>query len=128
MHAFRVGRDRRISGHRADDDDGAGALPGRFAIQSQGVTPMRTTLTWVIGKRGLLGSHLTRALAAQLPNADTWNGPGWTFTWQNRQALSDQLAGAVASFARAVRESYDNWIVLWAAGSGVVGTSREALE
>jgi UDP-glucose 4-epimerase len=89
---------------------------------------MKPTLVWVLGRSGLLGSHLARALAQGLPDADAWRGPGQPFRWTEPGLLASQLAWAVADFARAARAGYGSWLVAWAAGCGVIGSPAKALE
>jgi UDP-glucose 4-epimerase len=85
-------------------------------------------VAWILGSGGLLGSALIRALPSQLPGADTWQNPLAPFCWAKQDILFEQMAGAVRLFAEAVRAASAPWLVLWAAGAGVVGTPRQDLE
>jgi UDP-glucose 4-epimerase len=89
---------------------------------------MKPTLAWVIGKGGLLGSHLARALAQGQPGTACWEGPPSAFCWLEPAVLTVQLARAVAAFAGAARLRYRSWLVAWAAGSGVIGSPPRTLE
>jgi UDP-glucose 4-epimerase len=89
---------------------------------------MNKTLTWVIGKGGLLGSRLAKTIADRLMYVDVWENSDGKFAWRDCTVLPDQIRRAVAAFAREVRERNKKWMVLWAAGAGVVGTPSEVLE
>jgi UDP-glucose 4-epimerase len=86
---------------------------------------MSRTLTWVIGRGGLLGSHLVPALEAAIEGAVSWDSP--KFSWNDPPTLTEQIENAVAAFARAVGSANRRWMVLWAAGAGVVGSSTAML-
>jgi UDP-glucose 4-epimerase len=51
-----------------------------------------------------------------------------TFAWNDAPLVKLQLEEAVRLFAHAVTTGYQSWIIIWAAGCGVVGSSREALD
>jgi len=92
---------------------------------------MSKALAWVIGKGGLLGTHLTRRLAEPAARAkgELWPGPRDPFRWTDVRVLPDQLSGAVAAFADAVRRGeHEHWTLIWTAGCGVIGSPPEALE
>jgi len=89
---------------------------------------MRSALAWVLGKGGLLGSHLAQAIAAGLPDTDYWDCITPKFVWADAPLLHTQLREAVGAFAKTVLEGYRSWMVLWAAGAGVVGSTEPALE
>lgn len=86
---------------------------------------MRPTLVWIVGKGGLLGSHLHRVVD---DTADTraWQTPVAKFSWHEPAALAEQLRHSVQAFASAVHEAA-NWLICWTAGAGVVSTSEQAL-
>jgi UDP-glucose 4-epimerase len=88
---------------------------------------MSHTLTWVVGRGGLLGSHLVPALEAAIEGAVSWDNPAGKFSWNDPSALTEQIENAVAGFARAVGSGNRRWMVLWAAGAGVVGSSTATL-
>jgi UDP-glucose 4-epimerase len=89
---------------------------------------MRSALVWVVGRGGLLGSHLARAVPARLPAARCWDCVVPKFSWNDGPQLSYQLDEAVRAFAQAVRAGRLYWIVLWSAGPGSVGTTEPALQ
>lgn len=79
-----------------------------------------TTTTWTVGRGGLLGQHVERALAAfgepYLPaTAIRVDGPG----------ADDQLRAAGDELAR--RAAGGPWRIAWCAGAGVVGTAESSL-
>jgi UDP-glucose 4-epimerase len=88
---------------------------------------MSRVLAWIFGRGGLLGSHLLRAIARSMPDVQCWDCIVPSFAWSDRLLLDTQLERAVQSFAQAVRSAHRSWMVFWAAGSGVVGSSRDAL-
>jgi UDP-glucose 4-epimerase len=89
---------------------------------------MKPALAWVLGKGGLLGSHLARAVKAQLPHTDCWDCVVPQFCWRDSALLSAQFKQAVRAFATTVQRDYGSWMVLWAAGAGVVGSTEEVLQ
>lgn len=78
-------------------------------------------LTWVVGSGGLLGSHLVREHAARgLP---MWScGP---IPWSSEDA-PQILHDHARAFVRAAGAG--PWQVLWSAGAGVTGASKESLD
>jgi UDP-glucose 4-epimerase len=78
-------------------------------------------LTWVVGSGGLLGSHLVREHAARgLP---MWScGP---IAWSSEDA-PQILHDHARAFVRAAGAG--PWQVLWSAGAGVTGASKESLD
>jgi UDP-glucose 4-epimerase len=89
---------------------------------------MREKLLWVVGRGGHLGSHLSRALCRQLPNARLWECLPQHFSWSDPPLLAEELSHAVARFAAAVRDQADAWAVLWCAGTGVMSSAAAVLE
>jgi UDP-glucose 4-epimerase len=89
---------------------------------------MSETLVWVVGRGGLLGSHLPRALHRHVPKARLWQSAPPHFSWTDPTRLADELSHAVTTFAGAVREQGGAWALLWCAGKGVVNSSAAALE
>jgi UDP-glucose 4-epimerase len=84
-----------------------------------------TSLAWVLGEGGLLGSHVARAVrrgAGLVP----WT-PGAPLAWDDPHRLDEQLAAAARDFVAAVPGHEAGWIVFWCAGAGVVGTSADEL-
>jgi UDP-glucose 4-epimerase len=82
-----------------------------------------STLAWVVGRGGLLGSSVERALGA----AAVWH-PQRPFPWDNPEQLRASIAAAVRGFlSRLASEPHEGWCVYWCAGSGVVGTPADLL-
>jgi UDP-glucose 4-epimerase len=80
-------------------------------------------LTWVVGRGGLLGSSVERALGP-----DTWRASKG-LTWNQPEQLQRSLREAVWEFACAVAARPGApWTVCWCAGAGVVGTSQAQLQ
>jgi UDP-glucose 4-epimerase len=78
-------------------------------------------LAWVIGRGGLLGSHLERALGRA-----HWK-KARSFEWQ-KPTLRAQLDAALSDyFADARTSGSTGWRIFWAAGAGVVGSSAAEL-
>jgi UDP-glucose 4-epimerase len=76
------------------------------------------TLSWVIGRGGLLGSAVERALDTPM-----WH-PEYFFPWHDRSELREAIADAVQQFRlRLIYEKATSWDIYWCAGAGVVGTS-----
>jgi UDP-glucose 4-epimerase len=87
-----------------------------------------TTLTWVVGSGGLLGSHVARAVHSAAGLAP-WSPPPDPLPWEDRAQLEVRLGAAVRAFVAAAGEGpYPTWSVLWCAGAGVVGTSPTTLD
>ncbi|MBV9122537.1 MAG: NAD-dependent epimerase/dehydratase family protein [Planctomycetes bacterium] len=84
-------------------------------------------VAWVLGAGGLLGSHLRAALGRASPAVRLWTPQASSFSWKDPAALRGQLTAAVAEFARGVA-GHASWMILWAAGMGVTGTSEQALQ
>jgi UDP-glucose 4-epimerase len=86
-----------------------------------------TGLAWVVGRGGLLGSHVERAAAAV---ESPIFGLGLAlFPWRDPTLVNAALHEAARSFVRAVSDSgHDGWTVFWCAGAGVVGTKEAELE
>ena len=76
------------------------------------------TLSWVIGRGGLLGSAVESVI-----NTPLWR-PEHLFPWQDPGRLRDAIADAVRHFRnRIVEQESSSWNIYWCAGAGVVGTS-----
>ncbi len=84
-----------------------------------------STLAWVIGSGGLLGSHVTRALR-RAPRFTAWQPPGGALPWGEPQALDARLGEAVRGFTEAASH-HSSAALFWCAGAGVVGTSTAEL-
>jgi len=80
-------------------------------------------LAWVVGRGGLLGSHVAAALRKHASYDFFRRG---AFSWADSARLHDEMDGAVAGFAEEARD-HDGWVVFWCAGSGIVGASAASL-
>ncbi|WP_052462222.1 NAD-dependent epimerase/dehydratase family protein [Nigerium massiliense] len=82
---------------------------------------MTAPLTWVVGAGGLLGQHVVAALDGRAPRFAAPPIP-----WSEPERARAVLADAAASF---VGKAGDQpWQVIWCAGAGVTGTSKEDLD
>ena len=88
---------------------------------------MTGPLVWVLGRGGLLGSHLERLLPREMPGAVPWVPPGSGFSWDEPSRLATQIGEAAHSFGDAVRQRNSSWIAAWCAAVGGVGATPEAL-
>lgn len=77
-------------------------------------------LVWIIGAGGLFGSSLVRA------HGNARRFVGAPVPWQDVTAASAVLQADLERFAGLT--DGDDWAVVWAAGSGIVGTTRAALD
>lgn len=75
-------------------------------------------LCWVIGRGGLLGSAVDRACTDRFV--------GSRVPWGDAEAAGRVLAEDLGRFRAAAGDR--DWAVVWAAGSGVIGTSRQHLD
>lgn len=81
-----------------------------------------STLSWVVGRGGLLGSCVERRISS-----GAWH-PDQSFPWGNPEEFRRSVADAVRAFhARLVAGSWTTWAVYWCAGSGVIGTLKDRL-
>lgn len=81
------------------------------------------TLVWVIGRGGLLGSHV----AGLGSGFRRWAAPPEPILWKDPEAARTQLQRMASAFIGEASASSSSWAVLWCAGAGVVGTSQNAL-
>lgn len=88
---------------------------------------MNAASAWIIGRGGLLGSHVARALASEWPQVTEWRTALAGIAWDAPDQAQAQLHAAVATFGAHVRQSDTPWIILWCAGAGVIGTSAHRL-
>jgi UDP-glucose 4-epimerase len=85
-------------------------------------------LIWVVGRGGLLGSHLVRRISTERGEDFQRLANVETFDWHSQPTLSRQLDEWTANFVKtASTGGFASWTVLWAAGAGVVGTSPHDL-
>lgn len=80
-----------------------------------------TSLNWVIGAGGLLGSGVVRSLRAS--GESVFDGP--RIAWEGGNAASELAAGLTALTESAKN---DKWTVYWCAGAGVTGSNQQALQ
>lgn len=74
-------------------------------------------LTWIVGRGGLLGNALSRALEPTFI--------GHPVPWHNHDAAADVFDSDLERFIRTAGN--DDWSVVWAAGSGVIGSTAGQL-
>lgn len=74
-------------------------------------------LTWIVGRGGLLGSAVSRAVGPEFV--------GLRVPWENHDAAVEVLDSDLERFIR--EAGGDDWSIIWAAGSGVVGTTADKL-
>lgn len=84
-----------------------------------------THVAWVVGRGGMLGSRMARALAES--GCDVWHQSG-AFPWQEDARVVDQMAERTREFATSIRSTAaTRWTVVWAAGAGTVGSTPQSL-
>jgi UDP-glucose 4-epimerase len=74
-------------------------------------------LTWIVGRGGLLGSAVSRTMGPKFMEHPV--------PWGNHDAAVEVLDSDLERFTRAAHD--DDWSIIWAAGSGVVGTTADKL-
>lgn len=89
---------------------------------------MSRTLAWVLGGGGLLGSHLLAAIAAEGPDIIRWNPGPSGIPWGDPVGALESLSKQASLFSEEVLSTPGEWMVLWCAGSGVVGSPTKELE
>lgn len=85
-------------------------------------------LFWVIGRGGLLGSHLHLALRQHFPQAQLWHSTPLHFSWHDLAQLEVEMETTVAEFAATARERGKGWGIFWCAGKGVMSSAAATLE
>jgi UDP-glucose 4-epimerase len=75
---------------------------------------------WVVGRSGLLGSALVRALSR---NNTPMFDPDYRFLWGDGVVLEKQIESATASFLEQIAPG-ESWQIFWAAGIGSMGSSE----
>jgi UDP-glucose 4-epimerase len=85
-------------------------------------------LIWIVGRGGLLGSHMESAMRRHLPSVRFWKSHLLHFSWTDPTRLAEELSQAVAKFAAAVRAQGSPWILLWCAGKGAMNSPAATLE
>ena len=84
-----------------------------------------TTLAWVIGRGGLLGSHVAATLAHS-SQVTEWKPAGGPFPWSDRERLDARFVKSLEGFLEAAGGQRTGSI-FWCAGSGVVATPAAAM-
>jgi UDP-glucose 4-epimerase len=84
-----------------------------------------TTLAWVIGGGGLLGSHVEAELGRS-EQVTVWERTGGPFPWGHPARLEERFAETIRGFLEAGADDRSRSI-FWCAGAGVVGTSAAEL-
>jgi UDP-glucose 4-epimerase len=74
-------------------------------------------LTWIVGRGGLLGGAVSRAVGPEFT--------GLPVAWENYDAAVSVLDSDIQRFITEARN--DDWSVIWAAGSGVIGSTADKL-
>ena len=85
------------------------------------MTP-QSQLSWVIGRRGLLGQSVESALAL---NSNLWH-PLDPIRWLRRDGGASDLRDAVGQFL--VAAGNDPWVIAWCAGAGTSSATPESLQ
>jgi UDP-glucose 4-epimerase len=86
---------------------------------------MTASLSWVVGRGGLLGSHVESALDADA-DADIWR-PEHPIPWHDSDNASANLELEVTGFLAQAARLGRPWRLLWCAGAGVIATTPRAL-
>lgn len=81
------------------------------------------TTAWVLGRGGLLGAALCRALQGA---GTAVFAPATRFAWHDDAVLARQIAAAVTAFSGHVGTT-GRWEIYWAAGVGTMSSPAEAL-
>lgn len=74
-------------------------------------------LTWIIGRGGLLGGAVSRVMSSEFVELPV--------PWGDHDAAAAVLDSNLEGFIRAAKN--EDWAVIWAAGSGVIGSSADKL-
>jgi UDP-glucose 4-epimerase len=74
-------------------------------------------LTWIVGRGGLLGGAVSRAIGPKFIEL--------AVPWENHDAAAGVLDSDLKRFIKSARN--DDWSVIWAAGSAVVGSTADKL-
>jgi UDP-glucose 4-epimerase len=83
------------------------------------------SLSWVVGRTGLLGRHVETSLVAA-DGAEIWR-PESPIAWHDMQEAGAGLDGEAARFLDRAARSRAPWRLLWCAGTSGVATTPEAL-
>jgi UDP-glucose 4-epimerase len=86
---------------------------------------MIASLSWVVGRGGLLGRHVETSLGAA-DGAEIWR-PWNPIAWHDPQETGAGLDGEATRFLDQAAQSGKPWRLLWCAGTSGVATTPEAL-
>lgn len=85
-----------------------------------------STLVWIPGQSGLLGSHLRTSVAEHMIDATVWQPP--VLRWNDQSVIKKDIDKAAQHFSSAVRSGeHDRWIIAWCAGTGIIGSTPNEL-
>ena len=87
---------------------------------------MTATLSWIVGRGGLLGRHVEASLVRGDERSEVWR-PESPIGWADTEKAIVGLQLEVARFLGCAARSGKPWRLLWCAGAGVVATSPEKL-
>lgn len=79
-------------------------------------------ISWVVGRGGLLGRNVERALGTR---GAIWHPPR-SFTWHDSRTVERELSLACRAFAAEIGNS--PWQIAWSAGAGVVASGSPELD
>jgi UDP-glucose 4-epimerase len=87
---------------------------------------VKATLSWIVGRGGLLGGHVETSLLARDARAAVWR-PEKPIPWYEGERAAADLRREAEAFFRQAARSGRPWRLVWCAGAGVVATSPDAL-
>ena len=87
---------------------------------------MTASLSWVVGRGGLLGRHVESALAAADARAEAFR-PSGPIPWRDNHEAGLRLELEVARFLDRAARSRAPWHLLWCAGTSGIDTAPEVL-
>jgi UDP-glucose 4-epimerase len=87
------------------------------------MTKESRNLLWIIGGGGLLGSSLIRTSVHHSKTFCLWQGSQSKFNWESSSSLKNQLGEQLKLFLNSLSPT-DNWTLIWAAGTGIIGSNE----
>jgi UDP-glucose 4-epimerase len=84
------------------------------------------SLSWVVGRGGLLGRHVESALLAADTRAEAFR-PSGPIPWHDSQEAGIRLELEAARFLEGAARSQAPWRLLWCAGTSGIATTPEVL-
>ena len=88
---------------------------------------MNRPLAWVLGAGGLLGRYVLAAMDSDPSGPVPWRRGPSGIPWEDAALARTTLGELAAAFFAEVQRRDCEWMVLWCAGAGIVGTGNEAL-